>query len=87
MKQTHVCPKCSANEVIYVPRIRDSQQSTLALHVEPGWVETTLHGRVEAYVCAACGFTELYAVDPALIPLDQIPGAKRLGPVPRPPYR
>jgi hypothetical protein len=59
----------------------------MAIHTEQGWVERTLYGRLEAYVCGACGFTEFYAVDPSLIPLDRIDGARRLGPVPRPPYR
>jgi len=86
MRQTHQCPKCQGAEIFYIPALRDNQDR-LAIHVEQGWVEKTIHGALEAYVCGACGFTELYAVDAARIPIEQIPGARRLGPVPKPPYR
>ena len=57
MRQTHQCPKCSATEVLHIPRVRDSQQGTMCIHTEQGWVENRLYGRLEAYVCGACGFT------------------------------
>ena len=85
MRQTHQCPKCSATEVLHIPRVRDSQQGTICIHTEQGWVDNRLYGRLEAYVCGACGFTELYAVNPSEIPIDRIDGARRLGPVTPPP--
>jgi hypothetical protein len=37
------------------------------LHVAPDRTEPL--GRFEAYVCRACGFTDLYCVDPEAIPI------------------
>jgi predicted nucleic-acid-binding Zn-ribbon protein len=36
----------------------------------PGKVKMVSVGRVQAYVCRACGFTELYTADVADIPID-----------------
>jgi hypothetical protein len=30
-------------------------------------------GRIQAYVCRKCGFTELYTAEVSSIPLDRVP--------------
>jgi len=35
-------------------------------------------GKIQAYVCRACGYTELYTAHADALPVDKIPGAKLL---------
>jgi hypothetical protein len=37
-------------------------------------------GRLQAYVCRRCGYTELYTKEAAQLPLAKLPGAKLLTP-------
>jgi len=79
MKNGGKCPKCGSGEVFVIDeaRIPDYQYSdsvqplTLTAHYGPTG-ETGFLGmeksdrvpvRIEAYVCARCAFTELYAKD------------------------
>lgn len=82
MRTTHVCPKCNHGEILFVPRIadRDDRDTVrpMVLHVTHlDWkdIET---GTIQAYVCRACGYTELYTVQAGAIPVDAIPGAQLL---------
>lgn len=78
MRHTHRCPKCQHPEVLYLPHLADTQRDHLAAHISSTWTSLTHHGRFEAYLCRACGYTELYAQRPDQIPVKDIPGAKLL---------
>ena len=45
---------------------------------EYDWREDAEFGRIEAYICRACEYTELYTEKAAMLPVDKIPGAKLL---------
>jgi predicted nucleic-acid-binding Zn-ribbon protein len=82
MRTSHVCPKCENREVLFVPRVADRDDRDyvrpLVLHVEHlDWKDTEL-GVIQAYICRACGYTELYTVQAAALPVDKLPGARLL---------
>jgi hypothetical protein len=82
MRSSHVCPKCNGREILFVPRVadRDDRDTVrpLVLHVTHlDWKDIEV-GALRAYVCRACGYTELYTEHPEAIPIDQIPGAQVL---------
>ena len=83
MRTSNACPKCKSNEIVFVPQIADRDDGDvvrpLMLHVKHSdWKEDTELGRVQAYVCRGCGFTELYTAGAAQLPLDKIPGSRAL---------
>ncbi len=82
MRSSHVCPKCSHPEVIFVPRIADRDDKDkvrpLVLHVHHYDWKDDETGALQAYVCRSCGYTELYTAQAKGIPLDKIPGAQLL---------
>ena len=75
MKRTHQCPKCASTDiiagasVIYRNQRSTNSEITVATYRDPdallfkGRHETT----TSAWVCATCGFIELYADDPAIL--------------------
>ena len=71
------CPKCDHDEILYVPRLHsDSVPSgNLMVHIQGGF-STKTYGQLAAYICRKCGFTELYAAQPAEIPVAKIEGAQ-----------
>lgn len=81
MKRTHTCPKCASKDIIADARVIDrSHQSnntemTVATYRDPEAI--LFKGKhatpVSAWVCATCGFIELYADDPSV--LKQASGA------------
>jgi predicted nucleic-acid-binding Zn-ribbon protein len=78
MRETHRCTKCKHGEILFVPQIADRDDKDkirpLVLHVlEFDWRPEMEFGRLQAYVCRKCGFTELYTSEPAAIPLDRVP--------------
>jgi DNA-directed RNA polymerase subunit M/transcription elongation factor TFIIS len=84
MKSSHVCPKCSHKEILYVPHVsdRDDRDTVrpLVLHVKHhDWKDDEL-GVLQAYVCRKCGYTELYTAKADALPVDKIPGARILKP-------
>lgn len=91
MRSSGECPKCSGREFLHIPQLVDFQNSVIAAHVSSKDWETsgkmTVTGVVQAIICRACGFMELYATEPAKIPIDEIPGAERLSPGKGGPYR
>ena len=90
MRDSHRCPKCSHNEIIFVPRLRDTDFDVLTVdsEVKSVWTgERERFGQLQAFICSRCGFTEIYTVDPRNIPLSRIPGAKVLVAEPPAPYR
>lgn len=90
MRTSLVCPKCHHEEILFIPRLTDFQQSTLAAHVEDRWSSTgdvIVKGAIEAYTCRACGFTELHMREPRKVDPAKVPGAKILRRAPHGPYR
>lgn len=90
MRQSHTCPKCQHPEVLYLPEISDQADFPLTLHLVVryhAFRAPSRWGKIEAYVCRGCGYTELYAADADKIPLDVIPGARLLQAKRSTPYR
>ena len=84
MRTTHACPKCHHKEILFVPHVADRDDRDmvrpLVLHVEHyDWKDVEM-GALQAYVCRACGYTELYTAQASSLPVDKIPGAKILTP-------
>ena len=83
MRKTFTCPKCAHGEILFFPQVadRDDEDSVRPLSIfvrHFDWKEDMEAGKLQAYVCGSCGFTELYTVDPHKIPIPKIPGAKVL---------
>jgi predicted nucleic-acid-binding Zn-ribbon protein len=83
MKSTHTCPKCRHNEILFLPQIADRDDKfnvrPLVVHVvHYDWRDDMEMGKIQAYVCRGCGYTELYTVEAPSLPVDKIPGAKVL---------
>src|SRR5689334_10987510 len=100
MRKSHICPKCNGREIVYVPRIVDrSGSDTFPLALWVGVRRKTGHGRdqleyeapfgqLEAFVCQACGYAELYVADVSRLKLEDLPGATVIrGPGSGAPYR
>ena len=78
MRDSHRCPKCQHGEVLFVPQLADRDDRDvirpLVLHVlEFDWREDMEFGKIQAYVCRKCGFTELDTAEVSSIPLDRVP--------------
>ena len=90
MRRTHRCPKCDHGEVLYIPELRDSNYDRMAVagrySVYSKWSPAE-QGGIEAYMCRACGYTELYVREPDKLDASLIKGAKVLSAGPRSPYR
>lgn len=100
MRNTHTCPKCQGNHILHLARVdqqvdpygqieawriaRVPQQ--MAGFPLPGG-EPVLAGVVQAYICRACGYTELYTRDPEAIPIDGTLVRELVGPDRGGPYR
>jgi hypothetical protein len=91
MRDSHQCPKCHHGEVLYLPELTDQAEAPAALHAVVRhhlFRGPSRWGRLTAYICRACGYTELYTESPAAIPIDQVPGAAVLTPATKGgPYR
>ena len=83
MRTNHRCPKCKHDEILFVPQLADRDD---AFHVKPlvvhvvefDWRADMEFGRIQAYICRDCGYTELYTVGAEKLPANKIPGAKVL---------
>jgi predicted nucleic-acid-binding Zn-ribbon protein len=80
MRTAQTCPKCGHREILFVPSIadRDDRDTVrpLVLHVTHyDWKDDAEIGRIQAYVCRGCGYTELYTARAKELPVDKIPGA------------
>ncbi len=83
MRETHRCPKCSHGEILFVPQLADRDDRDiirpLVLHVlEFGWKEDVEFGKLQAYACRKCGYTEIYTHDVASIPIDKLPPGSKV---------
>jgi predicted nucleic-acid-binding Zn-ribbon protein len=85
VKTSRTCPKCQNQEILFFPQLADRDDDDnvrpLVFHVvHYDWRDDVEVGKIQAYVCRACGYTELYAFDANKIEVDKIPGAKILTP-------
>ncbi len=74
MRESRTCPKCSSSDVIEQVRIVDrSDSGTRDLSISfpgpsvAGLFRLPQHVALSAWVCARCGYTELYAAQPEQI--------------------
>jgi len=74
MKHNHRCPKCGSGNVIADARALDRddygmQDLSVATYRNPGALifKGKRTSTLSAWVCAGCGFVELYADDPAAL--------------------
>ncbi len=71
MRTTGTCPKCSGKKIAVVElRQKDRTEGPAAIPVVgirlsglQLWSGFKFSGRFESWICAACGYTELYAKD------------------------
>lgn len=85
MKNTHRCPKCNHDEILYIANVSDKygdgQVDSTPMKVAHyrkdagkvfGFAVTTVEraGELQAGVCPSCGYTELYCRDPQNIVVD-----------------
>ncbi len=83
MKSSNLCPKCGHHEILFVPQLADRDDKfnvrPLVVHVVHfDWRDDMEMGKLQAYVCRSCGFTELYTTDAGALPVEKIPGAQVL---------
>jgi predicted nucleic-acid-binding Zn-ribbon protein len=83
MRKRAICPKCDHDEILFLPQIADRDDDDvvrpLVVHVvHYDWKDDLEMGKLSAYVCRKCGFTEMYTKDAANLPVDKIPGARIL---------
>ena len=93
MRTTLRCPKCDCREILHIKEIQDKDQikrgAVLSIQGRrPSWVFGSFEnvGVIEAYVCSACGFTELYTKKPEELEVDG-DIIERLTAPPTPPFR
>ncbi|RYE91398.1 MAG: hypothetical protein EOO75_08835 [Myxococcales bacterium] len=89
MRDQHICPRCDHDEILFLPELSDQADFPLTLHAvvrSHPFRSPSRWGRLTAYICRRCGYTELYTVEPERIPLDAVPGAQLLRGT-REPYR
>lgn len=94
MKHSGRCPKCAAERILHIessrpeePRMLVRRAPTVGILGGDGHVLEGV-GRVEAFVCAECGYLEEYIVRPKSIPWDDVIGASWVEPPKREePYR
>lgn len=66
------CPKCGSKEVMTDVEVRDDGRSAhhplrvVVVEPEPAkhaaiWVQPQAEGNLHAWICAHCGYTEIYA--------------------------
>ena len=100
MRNSNTCPKCRGTHLLVLPRVEQEVDkygrveawriARVPERVEgfplPGG-EPVAAGVVQAYICKACGFTELYTRDPEAIPVDGKAVREITGPEGGGPYR
>ena len=72
-------------DTLFGPGYVEPKVFPLCVHVD--LEKGVRYGQIEAYICEACGFTEMYTVDPKKIPVSKIPGARVLEGTPTGTYR
>jgi predicted nucleic-acid-binding Zn-ribbon protein len=73
MKKSGKCPKCGSQDVIADAMVKDESRTeiTVSTYRVPDALvfKETRESIVSAWVCGACGFTELYADSPKILTL------------------
>ena len=77
MRTTNRCPKCEVTEILHIPGTQDDPGSPppgaiIALTEEGFWINLA-H---DTFICAGCGYCELYVADPRAIPVKRLKGAR-----------
>lgn len=88
MKNTHRCPKCQHDRILYIATVADRYGEHTTEQSSPMKVahyrrsmgqflgmavsKTERAGELEAGVCPRCGYTELYTKDPGDIVVDGV---------------
>jgi hypothetical protein len=90
MKRTHICPKCDGRRIWVVEPFRVPSETArgAVLSVVPhqedakagffGMSRVNSVGRLDLYVCAGCGYSELYALDFENLRADNQTGVRLL---------
>lgn len=96
MRQSHVCPKCHFNRVLFVAEVPDAdgqyryQIAAAAIAVSSTGIfgndKLGPVGALSSCICRRCGYTELYTVGFEHIPVDGRYVQELVGPEPEP-YR
>jgi hypothetical protein len=67
MKQTLTCPACQGRKIWHVPQLMEQGHGNmprpLPISVAVSWLKRRVVGKIEAFVCASCGFIEHYAYE------------------------
>jgi predicted nucleic-acid-binding Zn-ribbon protein len=71
MRQRHECPKCKHREILLARNITTKGILSVLPDTQAPF-PLTGPGTVNAYVCRACGYTELYTLEPHRIPVDGV---------------
>jgi len=98
MRKTGICPKCTHNRLLHVGAVADTGDDHTELHEmhlaivfdRKGFFGDDLvrrAGKLSAVVCKACGYTELYVLDPAELQPDGKYVTELNGPEPTAPFR
>lgn len=62
MRDRHICPKCDHREIIRFPEL-EANKAPVCVATRMGTWRVGGVGRLEAFVCAKCSYTELYMLD------------------------
>ena len=96
MKASKQCPKCDSLRIGYLETVTDLGNNNAPLNAVVGrttpssWISNSeVHGELEAYLCADCGYFEHYVKSPESVPYDKLEGFHWLNPEPpeEGPYR
>ena len=85
MRKSRTCPKCQHQEILFIPQLADRDDDDavrpFVLHVvHYDWKDDVELGKLQAYICRACSYTELYTADADKLDPEKIPGARILTP-------
>ncbi len=79
MKRDVTCPRCATHDVGLLDGLPDTVGNEIQvrqqfLGVVHGDAEVRLEGKLEALVCTACGYIELYVQEPHRVPFEKLDG-------------
>jgi predicted nucleic-acid-binding Zn-ribbon protein len=63
MRTTATCPKCSGKKIVVTEPCYIAGEYRMPRGLHPVVAGGRAFGRFESWICAACGYTELYALD------------------------
>lgn len=91
MQQSHTCPKCHHDRILFIRDVLDQGGGPAHLTHVPGGTFFGMKtveraGKQVAYVCRRCGYTEYYTLGAGEIPIDGDIVVELVAP-PKEPYR